>query len=109
MVIKNVVGCLQEAAASLEQHNYSLKWFIFGSYLTAPKTANDIDILIVYQSIESAVAVRKSLRAISLCIPLDLLLMTNDEENEFNFIESQGAMQIYPLDFTKPAKPKATN
>lgn len=92
----DVISSIRDVAISLEFRGYSFRWYIFGSYMIAKELAMDVDLLVIYKTIDSAKVVRSSLREISLHVPLDLLLMTEDEEEESHFIAKQSANKIYP-------------
>ena len=100
----NVVDSILEIAAQLDRQGNALNWYVFGSYLTCTTTAKDIDILILYDGIDSAKIAREYLEELAIIYPIDILLMTKGEELQFNFIESQGAKKIYP-DHGLPPKP----
>ena len=95
--MKEILYSLKHTAKDMASCGYNLQWYLFGSILTQPGVPKDIDILVIYDSEYSPNAVRKSLAELSLLAPLHLLFMTNDEEREFNFIESQNAKNFYPI------------
>lgn len=86
-----------KVANKLECKGGMLAWYVFGSYLHSPKKAKDLDILIIYENIDSAKEARISLSDISIRYPIDLIFMTREEESQFDFIKAQNAKKIYPV------------
>ena len=58
---------------------------------------SDIDLLIVYQSDYEAQGLRLGLGEMCERLPIDLLLLREDEESELNFVSGQSAMCIFPF------------
>ena len=86
-----------QIANKFESRGEVLFWYLFGSYLRSPHTAKDLDILIIYEDIKSPKEVRLLLNSSSIKHPIDLIFMTKEEEEGFNFIEMQSAEQVYPF------------
>lgn len=72
----------------------SVKWYIFGSLLRRPRQAADIDILVIYRSDDAAETIRRELREISIRFPIHLLFLSECEEVELQFVESQRCVPI---------------
>jgi len=70
------------------------RWFIFGSAIKSNVTSKDLDILVIYERPQDAALIRLQIEATCKAFPIHLLLMTDAEENETNFIESVGAVEI---------------
>jgi predicted nucleotidyltransferase len=70
------------------------KWYLFGSVATAKRSVSDIDVLVVCDTHELCAKVREGLSAACAESPIHLLLMTQSEEEELNFISSQRAIEI---------------
>ena len=68
---------------------YGTRWYLFGSFARNPAAATDIDVLVVCKSHEDAIRVRYEVQSICLDWPLHLLLMTEREERQTNFIYSE--------------------
>jgi predicted nucleotidyltransferase len=64
-------------------------WYGFGSYFSDSKTFSDIDILAVCASVEDAVFVRALASTLTEQWPLHLLLMSEHEAAETNFVITQ--------------------
>ena len=95
--MSDVINSLIKVARNLDEEGHVLSWYIFGSYLRIEKHAKDLDILILYEHVQSPSIVRENLNNISLYHPLDLIFMTNDEEQGFDFINQQQAKKLYPI------------
>lgn len=83
-------------ARELSKEFPNISWYLFGSLLRQETIPSDIDLLIVYPHGVEARKIRMKLSAICLCLPIDLLLLREDEELELNFIAEQSAMCIFP-------------
>jgi hypothetical protein len=67
----------------------SVAWYGFGSFFTGSHSFSDIDLLAVCSTVEETPAIR--VKMITLCSewPVHLLIMTESEATETNFIKSQ--------------------
>lgn len=72
------------------------EWYLFGSLLQAPQQAIDIDILILYRSDDTAEMIRGELEEITRRFPIHLLFLSEHEEAELNFIDSERCVPIHP-------------
>jgi predicted nucleotidyltransferase len=70
------------------------KWYLFGSVTTTRRPVSDIDLLVVCENDADCTAVRSGLAKVCAEFPIHLLLMTQAEETEVNFIESARALEI---------------
>ena len=96
MELKEVVKDLKCLARELSKEIPNMSWYLFGSLLRQKTLPSDIDLLIVYPHGVEARKLRMKLNAICLRLPVDLLLLREDEELELNFIAEQSAMCIFP-------------
>jgi len=101
MDVKNIVQSIQEIAIELEKLDYSLEWYLFGSYLLNQHLAKDIDLLIIYKSLDSAQIVRNKLSDLSMQAPLHLIFMHKDEEEELDFIKSQNVIELFSYNYNQ--------
>lgn len=72
------------------------EWYLFGSLLHTPHQAIDIDILIIYRSDDTAEMIRGELGEVTLRFPVHLLFLSEHEEDELDFIDSQRCVPIHP-------------
>ena len=72
------------------------EWYLFGSLLRAPQQAIDIDILILYRSDDTAEIIRGELREVTLRFPIHLLFLSECEEAELHFIDSERCAPMHP-------------
>lgn len=72
------------------------EWYLFGSLLRAPQQAIDIDILVLYRSDDAPEIVRSELGEIIRRFPIHLLFLSEHEEAELGFIDSQRCVPIHP-------------
>lgn len=70
------------------------RWYGFGSFFKS-HIFSDIDILIVCYSSSEAISIRKLTKNICSDWPLHLLVMTEKEEVETEFIDSQGCSPLW--------------
>lgn len=71
--------------------------YLFGSILKTPKTANDIDVLIVYENKEQLNILKQEFKSIAINYPLHVNYFTFLEEKELDFIKQQNAEIIFRL------------
>ena len=94
MVEKLLPRLLQSEVLRVNKLVEDVKWYIFGSFLQAPDQANDIDILIVYRSDDTADIVRREMREVATRLPIHLLFLSECEEAELRFVDSQRCAPI---------------
>lgn len=70
------------------------RWFLFGSITTGKRAIGDVDLLVVCKSSEDCTIIRNGLGSICGRFPIHLMLMTDEEEVEVNFIRSEKAVEI---------------
>ena len=85
-----------DLATNIELASPGAKWFIFGSFLRNPVLASDLDLLVQYSGPNQAALVRSTISGLNACPPVHLILLEAEEIEEFNFVEAQGAIQIFP-------------
>ena len=68
---------------------------IFGSMLKNTKTANDIDLLIIYNNETEIQIIKNEFKSLGKVYPLHLNYFTHSEEKELNFIEEQQAEYLF--------------
>jgi len=95
--LKEVVQDLSYLANELSKEFPNIRWYLFGSLLRQEALSSDVDLLIIYQCGVDAGKLRIKLSAMCLRLPIDLLLLREDEESELGFIVEQSAMCIFPL------------
>jgi hypothetical protein len=78
-----------DAIGASDLSNASVSWYGFGSFFTGSDSFSDIDLLAVCSTVEETSAIR--VKMISVCRewPVHLLIMTESEAAETNFIKSQ--------------------
>lgn len=96
MDLAEATRLLKHIASSIASHVTEFEWYLFGSCLGPKAFPNDLDLLILYRTDEDARYLRSYFRSTVIPFPVDLLLLTSEEEVEFNFIETQSARRIYP-------------
>jgi hypothetical protein len=72
--------------------------YLFGSCLHSPGDGNDVDVLLVYPhgDLSSAHALAESIRESSEHAVVDVVALSDAEERELGFIDSEQARQIWP-------------
>lgn len=84
-------------AAMLSDRVPTARWFAFGSSLTDAPLPSDVDIAVVCQTHEETACVRQALEPLSYEFPLDLVLLTENEDRELRFIESLPCRKLFPV------------
>lgn len=72
------------------------RWYLFGSGLNDPELGADVDLLVVCPDHSASIIVRCGLRGIRLARPLDLSILTDEEEAEIGFVAQQECVQVFP-------------
>lgn len=70
------------------------RWFIFGSAARGVPAPNDVDLLLVSDNGTVAIEARRKIRHILKRNPVELIVMSSDEERELSFVERVGALRI---------------
>lgn len=70
------------------------RWFIFGSAARGVSAPNDVDLLLVSDSRTLIIEARRKIRHILKRNPVELIVMSSDEEQELSFVERVGALRI---------------
>ena len=87
--LATLAGRLGSAAAGTE-------WYLFGSMDREEEFSSDGDLLILCGAAAQADALREAIDPDQLGRPIDLSLMTFDEEREIGAVALQAARKIYP-------------
>jgi predicted nucleotidyltransferase len=90
------IAALRDLASALGPLVDDTEWYLFGSIERDEAGAADIDLLVLCPSDERADRLRAAIAENVLGIPLDLSLMTFDEEREVRAIALQRAIRIVP-------------
>ena len=93
MTAASIVAEIIEKIGRLATHG-ELRAYLFGSARRRDSAWSDIDILIICEVDEDGQLARESLADICMHYPIDLLIMTSQEEAEFDFIRSEKCQQI---------------
>jgi predicted nucleotidyltransferase len=101
MDLDEVSLTLRELAKLLAAKAPTAEWYLFGSAVRRVPLPSDIDVVIVYSNISDARELREGLRSYSESVPLHLLLLRQDEENELQFVRDQRAIRIFPEEVSK--------
>lgn len=88
MEVKGVISELYAHAKLMSVKYPDLSWYVFGSALASSTSANDIDVLIIYECESHPREVRLSLDKLSLMFPLDLIFMTASEARQLDFFNA---------------------
>ncbi|MFS8102709.1 nucleotidyltransferase domain-containing protein [Lentzea alba] len=97
-----VLGELIRCAATFP----GLQVWVFGSTLRSSQP-NDLDVLVIYQDRAEVDELRKMGWWEISVPPMDIIAMTEDEEQHYGFITETGAACLHPLNeaFSSPAVP----
>jgi len=69
-------------------------WYGFGSFFTESDSFSDIDLLAVCATVEQVSSIRAEMATVCNDWPVHLLIMTESEATETNFIQSQQCIPI---------------
>lgn len=72
------------------------EWYLFGSMDREEEFCSDVDLLILCGTAAQADALRAAIDPDQLGRPIDLSLMTFEEEREISAVTFQAARKIYP-------------
>ena len=95
-LIDDPIGAIIAEAQRLELIAPRTTWFLFGSMLVNPATANDIDLLVLYERDADGPGVRRELAALCLALPLHLMIVSASEEQELGILERYKVQKLYP-------------
>ena len=68
--------------------------YLFGSVLVSIAGADDVDLLILYSDARDCYALREAIHQVVLPLPVDLVLMTKEEDNHYKFLGDVQAQRI---------------
>jgi len=74
---------------AIDTSNLSVAWYGFGSFFTGSDSFSDIDLLAVCSTVEETSDLRTKMAPLCSEWPVHLLIMTESEAVETNFIKSQ--------------------
>ncbi len=80
--------------AGLQEKLPNTKWYGFGSFFQGQSSYNDIDLLAVCLDAGEVSSVRSALSELSTVWPIHLIIMTDGEEAETEFILRQGCQLL---------------
>ncbi len=90
----NMIVAIRSEAERIQGLALGSRWYIFGSFIRNPERAADLDLLILCKLQVNVERVRDEVMDICSDWPLHLLLMTEDEEKETNFIASESCVLL---------------
>jgi hypothetical protein len=103
MNLFQILNLLRVEAGRLAPLSPGTKWYLFGSVLRSVESANDTDVLVIYEKEQHAEELRGGMAGVRVLPPLHLLLMRADEEEELKFRMAQKCVEIYPDDDLSPS------
>ncbi len=90
LISQTLLELLHDASAELA----SVDVYLFGSILGHKNHLSDVDLLVVYEIADDLAQVKSVLGGIGRKIPLDIIYMRQEEEQEFDFVRGQGALRV---------------
>jgi predicted nucleotidyltransferase len=97
MELETIIEDLKEIGNKLLSKTNTINCYLFGSILTNPKSANDIDILIIYKNKDQLSIIKQEFKIFSTQNPIHMIYFTYSEEHELNFINQQKAREVFSL------------
>ncbi|MGX6999516.1 hypothetical protein [Caballeronia sp. KNU42] len=95
--MSSILAEILNTLAGLQEELPNTKWYGFGSFFRGPSSFNDIDLLAVCSDANEVLFVRSSLWDLSVEWPIHLIVMTDSEEAETEFILRQGCQILVPV------------
>jgi|GEM_PF-4980253 len=86
MTLEVIFNNLQRVAEACAKRDIDARWLVFGSILSNPAVASDVDVLIVYSNALHVDIVRAELARIDCFPPFHLVFLLPSEERELQFI-----------------------
>lgn len=96
MMISSLLAEILNTLAGLQEKLPNTKWYGFGSFFQGQSSFNDIDLLAVCCDAREVLSVRRALYELSAAWPIHLIIMTDSEEAETEFIFRQGCQLLVP-------------
>ena len=92
----SAVTIVEEVAEAIRvfQTRGELQAYLFGSALRSGVAWSDIDILLVCEAEDDGVRARRALAELCMTYPIDLVIMTVEEESGFEFVRSESCRWI---------------
>ncbi|NLR82283.1 hypothetical protein HGH91_26945 [Chitinophaga eiseniae] len=97
MDLETIIQELKIVESNLVSIKPSIECYLFGSILTNPQLANDIDVLILYEDNRLLDIVKHEFNLLSTYYPIHLSCFTFSEQRELNFVKGQKALKIFSL------------
>jgi len=88
---------LKQIGNTLSLKTNRVECYLFGSILSNPKHANDIDVLIIYKNEKQIHIIKQEFNVLKYTFPLHMNYFTFEEEAEFNFASEQKAEIIFKI------------
>ena len=68
--------------------------YLFGSVVSSIAHADDVDLLVIYSEVDDCTDLREALHQVVLPLPVDLVLMTEEEQRHYRFLDGVKGRQI---------------
>ena len=88
-----ILNAIKAVMAECECKGCEVEWFLFGSFLDN-NAASDVDLLAIASEGECMEVIRTSVEEFLLEFPIELIIMSQAEEAELNFIAATEARCI---------------
>ena len=97
MELEKVKIELNKIGSRLALETNNVECYLFGSILTSPKQANDIDVLILYDNGKQIQDIKREFNEIEHTHPIHMNYFTFEEDDELNFSSRQRAEIIFKI------------
>ena len=93
-IINQVIRTTEEDG----RHTAGMSLYLFGSVASGANIHKDVDVLLVYPSghLNHAHDLAEALRQLEVYPPIEVLALSQDEEEEADFVRTQRAVQLWP-------------
>ncbi|MFT7404680.1 nucleotidyltransferase domain-containing protein [Zhongshania sp.] len=88
------IQILNEYIQKNQLKKFKSRLYLFGSIIQSNKNISDVDLLITYEDTQELQGLKKMINALEHRLPLDVIYMSIEEEEEFNFIIQQRAVKF---------------
>lgn len=92
--LASLLTWLRHREGEIRSAGFLTRWYVFGSSLVDFQRARDIDVLVVYPDRLCVSSLRAALEEVCTTLPVELLLVSESEEEELSAIATQRAVPL---------------
>jgi predicted nucleotidyltransferase len=96
LTVEELIRQMRALAEKADVTIGNTRWYLFGSAICDPVRAADVDLLVVCRDPSDADAIRRTAGELVFYKPVDLSILTEDEETEVSFVANQRCVRVFP-------------